>query len=274
MKRKLGNLFLVLLVLFGLGLCSYPFVSNWVNTRLAFQVIGTYQKTVNSLSDKEIENRKDAAKKYNESLSNGREYVPYGDEEESSIDILDTGDVLGYIEIPKISVNLPIYEGTSEAVLQRGAGHLKNTSLPVGGKGSHVAISAHRGLPAAKLFTDLDKLKEGDFFYLHVMDETLAYEVDQIKVIEPHIGDELDIEKDKDYVTLITCTPLGVNSHRLLVRGSRIPCEERTADEIDEIRQAEPGIRWYLTGSIVICVIGICIEMFRMRKRANHGSLK
>lgn len=274
MKKRLGNVLLGLILLCGIALFSYPAVSNWINTRIAFNVIGTYQEAIEELSDDEIESRKAAAKKYNESLSNGREYVPYDDDEErSSIDILDAGEMLGYLEIPKISVSIPIYEGTSATVLQKGAGHVINTSLPVGGKGSHVALSAHRGLPEAKLFTDLDKLELGDYFYLYVMDETLAYEVDRIEVIEPYIGDELDIEKDKDLVTLITCTPLGVNSHRLLVRGVRVAYEERTADELDEMYQARPDIRWYLVGIMAACILGIFIEMFRMRKRANHEKL-
>lgn len=274
MKKRLGNVLLGLILLCGIALFSYPAVSNWINTRIAFNVIGTYQEAIEELSDDEIESRKAAAKKYNESLSNGREYVPYDDDEErSSIDILDAGEMLGYLEIPKISVSIPIYEGTSATVLQKGAGHVINTSLPVGGKGSHVALSAHRGLPEAKLFTDLDKLELGDYFYLYVMDETLAYEVDRIEVIEPYIGDELDIEKDKDLVTLITCTPLGVNSHRLLVRGVRVAYEERTADELDEMYQAQPDIRWYLVGIMAACILGIFIEMFRMRKRANHEKL-
>lgn len=254
----------------GIGLCIYPAASSWINERLAVQVIGNYRRNVDNLSEEEIESRKKAAKDYNGSLSNGREYVPYGDEEESSIDILDAGDILGYLEIPKIHVNLPIYEGTSESVLQKGAGHLKNTSLPVGGKGSHVALSAHRGLPSAKLFTDLDKLETGDYFYLYVMNEVLAYQVDRIKVIEPHIGDELDIEEDKDYVTLITCTPYGINSHRLLVRGVRVDYEQMTGDEINEVYRAEPDIRWYPAIFAVICILGICMEKFKMRKRANH----
>lgn len=274
MKRKLGNVLLGLILVCGICLISYPAVSNWVNTRIAFDVIGTYQEKVAGLSDDEIDGYKEAAKEYNASLTNGRGYVAFDDREDrSSIDILDGGEMLGYIEIPKISVNLPIYEGTSASVLQKGVGHLVNTSLPVGGKGSHVALSAHRGLPAAKLFTDLDKLEIGDYFYLHVMDDTLAYQADQIEVIEPHIEDQLDIEEGKDYVTLITCTPIGVNSHRLLVRGVRVAYEERTADEVDETYQAEPEIRWYLAGAMAACAMGIVIEIFRMRKRANHEKL-
>ena len=227
MGKRLGNVLLGLVFVGGVALFSYPTVSNWLNDRYSNSVIGNYRESVDNLSDEEIEKKKEAAKAYNETLTNDREFIPYGDEEESTLDILDVGEILGYIEIPKIDASLPIYEGTSEAVLQKGVGHLKNTSLPIGGKGTHAALSAHRGLPSAKLFTDLDKLEEGDYFYLHVLDETLAYEVDQILIIEPYISHELDIDKEEDYVTLITCTPYGINSHRMLVREPEFPTQKR-----------------------------------------------
>lgn len=257
MGKRLGNVLLGLVFVGGVALFSYPTVSNWLNDRYSNSVIGNYRESVDNLSDEEIEKKKEAAKAYNETLTNDREFIPYGDEEESTLDILDVGEILGYIEIPKIDVSLPIYEGTSEAVLQKGVGHLKNTSLPIGGKGTHAALSAHRGLPSAKLFTDLDKLEEGDYFYLHVLDETLAYEVDQILIIEPYISHELDIDKEEDYVTLITCTPYGINSHRMLVRGTRVPYAEKTADELDEVYQVEPEVNWY----IVVCVLSCLTEV-------------
>lgn len=257
MGKRLGNVLLGLVFVGGVALFSYPTVSNWLNDRYSNSVIGNYRESVDNLSDEEIEKKKEAAKAYNETLTNDREFIPYGDEEESTLDILDVGEILGYIEIPKIDASLPIYEGTSEAVLQKGVGHLKNTSLPIGGKGTHAALSAHRGLPSAKLFTDLDKLEEGDYFYLHVLDETLAYEVDQILIIEPYISHELDIDKEEDYVTLITCTPYGINSHRMLVRGTRVPYAEKTADELDEVYQVEPEVNWY----IVVCVLSCLTEV-------------
>lgn len=273
MGKKLGNVLLGLVLIGGIALFSYPTVSNWLNERFSYSVIGNYRESVEQLSDDEIEKKKEEAKAYNQTLTNDREYTAFGDEEESTVDILDVGEILGYIEIPKIDVSLPVYEGTSEEVLQKGVGHLKNTSLPIGGKGSHVALSAHRGLPAAELFTDLDKLEEGDMFYLHVLDETLAYEVDRIKVIEPYISDELDIDENEDYVTLITCTPYGINSHRLLVRGSRVPYAEKTADELDEVYQLEPVVNRYLVICILACLaeivfIGVLVRLVIIRRRS------
>ena len=218
MGKRLGNVLLGLVFVGGVALFSYPTVSNWLNDRYSNSVIGNYRESVDNLSDEEIEKKKEAAKAYNETLTNDREFIPYGDEEEST---------------------------------------LKNTSLPIGGKGTHAALSAHRGLPSAKLFTDLDKLEEGDYFYLHVLDETLAYEVDQILIIEPYISHELDIDKEEDYVTLITCTPYGINSHRMLVRGTRVPYAEKTADELDEVYQVEPEVNWY----IVVCVLSCLTEV-------------
>ncbi len=272
MGKKLGSVLLGLVFVGGIALVSYPAVSNWVNQRFSSSAIGNYREQVEQLSDDEIEERREAARAYNATLTNDREYIAYGDEDESRMDILDVGDILGYIEIPKIDVSLPIYEGTSEAVLQKGVGHLRNTSLPVGGKGSHVALSAHRGLPSAKLFTDLDELEEGDLFYLYVLDETLAYEVDQILVTEPHITHELDIDKEEDYVTLITCTPYGINSHRLLVRGKRIPYAEKTADQLDETYQVEPEVNWYFVVCVLSCMtevglVGVFIRWMIRRRR-------
>lgn len=256
MGRKIGNVLIALLLLGGIALACYPAVSNWLNEREAFSVIGNYQEAIDQMSDEEIQEKKLAAQDYNATLPNGGDYVAYGDEE-SSIDILNVGEILGYLEIPKIGVDLPIYEGTSEAVLQKGVGHLKNTSLPVGGKGTHVGLSAHRGLPSAKLFTDLDKLETGDVFYLNVLDETLAYEIDRIKVTEPLISNELNIEEDGDYVTLITCTPYGINSHRLLVRGKRTAYVPSVPEKLDENMVLETG----LDRNLVICMVLGMIEV-------------
>lgn len=272
MGKRLGSILLGLVFVGGIALISYPTVSNWLNERFSTSAIGNYRESVEQLSDEEIEQKREAARAYNATLTNDREYIAYGDEDESTTNVLQVGEMLGYIEIPKIDVDLPIYEGTSESVLQKGVGHLRNTSLPVGGKGTHVALSAHRGLPSAKLFTDLDELEVGDMFYLYVLDETLAYEVDQILVTEPRISNELDIDENEDYVTLITCTPYGINSHRLLVRGTRVSYAEKTADEVDVTYQLEPKINWYFVVCALSCVteavlIGIFIKWKITRKR-------
>lgn len=269
-KRKWVGFLLTLGMLGGLGLFSSPFIIRWINNHFAYRVIENYQQEVGKLTVDERKQWMEKARKYNESLTNGERVDPFSDE--SAVDIQDEGGILGYIEIPKISVYLPIYEGTSTSVLQKGVGHMRNTSYPIGGKGSHAALSAHRGLPSAKLFTDLDKLEKGDFFYLYVLDETLAYEVDQIKVIEPEIKDELDIDSNEDYVTLITCTPYGINSHRLLVRGSRVPYSLRSADELNEVIQIELAPIWYFVALLLICFLAWAVKkIWKHRKGTGHG---
>lgn len=276
---RVKYILMALALIGGIGVACYPAVSNWLNTRFAFQVIGDYQEAVSRMTDEEIERKKQAARTYNDTLPNGGDYEAYGDENQSSISVLSVGEILGYIEIPKINVNLPIYEGTSPEVLQKGVGHLKNTSLPVGGSGTHVGLSAHRGLSAAKLFTDLDKIEKGDYFYLKVLDETLAYEVDQIQVTEPYISHELDIQEGQDYVTLITCTPYGINSHRLLVRGKRIPYESFIAETMDEeeVLESEPShlrvIRIILCmAEMLLIEARIILQLFRKKDKRQKRS--
>ena len=211
---------------------------------------------------------KEAARRYNQQLDSAVERDAAGEAEDtgtSYVDLVDVGESLGYITIPKIDVNLPIYEGTSDDVLQRGVGHLEGSSYPLGGESTHSVLTGHRGLPEAVLFTDLDKLEEGDCFYLHILDETLAYQVDQIKVVEPEHTEDLEITAGQDYCTLVTCTPYAINTHRMLVRGTRIPYngeEEtntpqavqyqalRTGTVVKRVVDAWPWIA--VTGSIVI----------------------
>lgn len=195
-----------------------------VAQRHASQVVKDYETNVEEMDEEKIDAMKEAAKKYNEQLSN---VVSVDDENENNeqgesyADLLNIGESLGYITIPKINVNLPIYNGTSQDVLSKGVGHMEQSSYPLGGESTHCVLTGHRGLPSAVLFTDLDKLEIGDEFYLHVLDEILAYKVDQIKVVEPNESGDLEIIDGKDYCTLVTCTPYAINSHRLLVRGER-----------------------------------------------------
>ena len=195
-----------------------------VAQRHASQVVKDYETNVEEMDEEKIDAMKEAAKKYNEQLSN---VVSVDDENENNeqgesyVDLLNIGESLGYITIPKIDVNLPIYNGTSQDVLSKGVGHMEQSSYPLGGESTHCVLTGHRGLPSAVLFTDLDKLEIGDEFYLHVLDEILAYKVDQIKVVEPNESGDLEIIDGKDYCTLVTCTPYAINSHRLLVRGER-----------------------------------------------------
>lgn len=222
--KKIRVIFCVIIFMTGLGIASYPFISNMVAQRHASQVVKDYETNVEEMDEEKIDAMKEAAKKYNEQLSN---VVSVDDENENNeqgesyVDLLNIGESLGYITIPKIDVNLPIYNGTSQDVLSKGVGHMEQSSYPFGGESTHCVLTGHRGLPSAVLFTDLDKLEIGDEFYLHVLDEILAYKVDQIKVVEPNESGDLEIIDGKDYCTLVTCTPYAINSHRLLVRGER-----------------------------------------------------
>ena len=222
--KKIRVIFCVIIFITGLGIASYPFISNMVAQRHASQVVKDYETNVEEMDEEKIDAMKAAAKKYNEQLSN---VVSVDDENENNeqgesyVDLLNIGESLGYITIPKIDVNLPIYNGTSQDVLSKGVGHMEQSSYPLGGVSTHCVLTGHRGLPSAVLFTDLDKLEIGDEFYLHVLDEILAYKVDQIKVVEPNESGDLEIIDGKDYCTLVTCTPYAINSHRLLVRGER-----------------------------------------------------
>lgn len=222
--KKIRVIFCVIIFMTGLGIASYPFISNMVAQRHASQVVKDYETNVEEMDEEKIDAMKEAAKKYNEQLSN---VVSVDDENENNeqgesyVDLLNIGESLGYITIPKIDVNLPIYNGTSQDVLSKGVGHMEQSSYPLGGVSTHCVLTGHRGLPSAVLFTDLDKLEIGDEFYLNVLDEILAYKVDQIKVVEPNESGDLEIIDGKDYCTLVTCTPYAINSHRLLVRGER-----------------------------------------------------
>ena len=222
--KKIRVIFCVIIFITGLGIASYPFISNMVAQRHASQVVKDYETNVEEMDEEKIDAMKEAAKKYNEQLSN---VVSVDDENENNeqgesyADLLNIGESLGYITIPKIDVNLPIYNGTSQDVLSKGVGHMEQSSYPLGGVSTHCVLTGHRGLPSAVLFTDLDKLEIGDEFYLHVLDEILAYKVDQIKVVEPNESCVLEIIDGKDYCTIGSCTPSEINSHRLLVRGER-----------------------------------------------------
>lgn len=228
MKKNVPAVAIGCVLLLGVCVLLYPAVSAMLARMKQSEVISAYRNTVNSLTNTEIEKKKADAQKYNESLCGTVLSDPFSGGKKSGAGygkLLDVGEVTGYLDIPKISVYLPIYHGTSEEILQKGVGQLENTSLPIGGKSTHAVLSGHRGLPSATLFTNLDQLAKGDRFYLHVLNEVLAYEVDQIKVVEPEDTSDLTIQKGKDYVTLVTCTPYGINTQRLLVRGERIAYE-------------------------------------------------
>ena len=224
-KRSFVTAILIAALLAGALLLLYPTVSDYWNSFHQSRAIASYAEQVADLDDNTYDQIWADARAYNETLDNSTSRFVMTEEQkkiyEALLNIADNG-VMGYIEIPKIKCNLPIYHGTDEAVLQIAIGHVQGSSLPAGGESTHCVLSGHRGLPSAKLFSDLDQLTEGDVFLLRVLDETLTYEVDQIRTVLPDELDDLAIEEGKEYCTLVTCTPYGINSHRLLVRGHRV----------------------------------------------------
>lgn len=228
-KGTFTNIILVLMLIIGLSLLLYPSFSNYWNFKHQSRAISAYTEQLANIDDEQYEHIWKDAIAYNQAMA-GRPVSYVLNEEHMTLynSLLNlTGDgVMGYIEIPSINCMLPIYHTTEEVVLQVAVGHLDWTSLPTGGESTHCALSGHRGLPSARLFTDLDKLREGDVFKLYILDELLTYEVDRIKIVEPHVTEDLLIEEGKDLCTLVTCTPYGINSHRLLVRGHRVENEE------------------------------------------------
>ena len=246
MKKKwLSSTIIILLIIAGLSLMLYPTVSDRIKSIRYRRVITEYQKAIEAVDDDTFNEYIEAAKAYNERLA--RRGVSLAELSQTEIDEYETmlnvagNGVMGYVVIEKINVALPIYHGTSDEVLQNGVGHLEGSSLPVGGPSTHSILSAHRGLPSAKLFTNIDRLENGDVFALQVMKEILFYEVDQILTVLPHEIDALEIVDGEDYCTLVTCTPYGINSHRLLVRGHRIDVPVDSDGD---------GIQWEYTSSI------------------------
>ena len=232
MKKHLSSILLVVIILAGLSLLLYPSFSNYWNERHQSVAIQSYGEQVAQMDNSAAQQLLQQARAYNRTLLDRENRFVLSDAEaaqyEGLLDVTSTG-IMGYVEIPSLDCMLPIYHGTDEAVLQIAVGHIAGSSLPVGGEGTHCVISGHRGLPSAKLFTNLDQLAEGDVFRLHVLDEILSYEVDQILTVEPHDVAALEIDPEQDLCTLVTCTPYGINSHRLLVRGHRVETVEEQA---------------------------------------------
>ena len=243
MKKKTNpsTILFILVFLAGLSLLLYPTVSDWWNSTRSTKAIASYSETVANLDQAEYDDLLQAAQDYNHGLAVSGQQVALSDQArqtyQSLLDVSGTG-IMGHIEIPAIDVDLPIRHGTTDSVLQIGVGHLDWTSLPVGGETSHCVLSAHRGLPSARLFTDLDQLAVGDVFFLYVLDETLTYQVEEILTVEPGDTKELFIRSGQDLCTLVTCTPYGINTHRLLVQGQRI--ENLPADYIHVSAEAVP----------------------------------
>lgn len=282
MSKKLATCFIVFIFILGVGILSYPTVSNYIAIKNQIQIISNYQNKVSKSNEKDIKAEWEAAEKYNASLSGaviGDPFVPGSGRviPDNYEEILDVDGIMGYIKIPKIKVDLPIYHGCKEESLQKGVGHLEDTALPIGGKGNHCVLSGHRGLPAAELFTDLDKLEKGDQFYLYILDKILTYEVDQIKVISPDEVQDLRTIPDRDLVTLITCTPYGVNSHRLLVRGTRVADVEQ-AENTSGIKETEAAVtegtshmEYLVTGACIFFILLLILIFYKMLKRKSRS---
>ncbi|CUN84080.1 Sortase (surface protein transpeptidase) [Faecalibacterium prausnitzii] len=275
MKKNRSTIILILIFLVGLSVMLYPTVSDYINQKNQSRAVASYSEEVENLSDVDYQAYFDAADDYNRRLAETPDAF-YRPEEVSgytdTLDVSGTG-IMGYITISKIGVELPIYHGTSDGVLQVAAGHLEGSSLPVGGAGTHAVISAHRGLPSAKLFTNLDELEVGDTFTITVLDRVLTYEVDQISIVLPTETDLLQPVEGKDYVTLMTCTPYGINTHRLLVRGKRIENAENqkhirvTADAL----RIEPIIvAPALAVPMLLVMLVVMLAVPHLRKRKNQ----
>lgn len=263
MKKHISTILLFAVLLIGLSLLLYPSFSDWWNSFHQSRAIDSYAQAVAALDPARYDAVWAAARAYNDSLlQRPNSFLLSDGQKERYESLLNAGEngIMGYIEISCIQVSLPIYHGTEEGVLQVAAGHLEWTSLPVGGPGSHCVISGHRGLPSARLFTDLDALTEGDLFELHILDEVLTYQVDQILTVKPHETEALMIRPGEDLCTLVTCTPYGINSHRLLVRGRRTEAAEEaqpvylTADAV----RVEPRLAAAVAAVPVLLVL-LCI---------------
>lgn len=282
-KEKFIVFLFILMIIVGLGFILYPIISNQINKNHYQNVIHTYQQDISDKTDVENDKLLIEARAYNASLSSTRIVDAFENPNQINsteyLSILNVNDngMMGYISIPKIDVRIPIYHGTSSDVLQKGVGHLEGSSLPVGGNSTHAILSAHRGLPSSRLFTDLNQLVKGDVFYIYVMDEVLAYKVDQILVSEPSEIEALKIVDGKDYVMLVTCTPYAVNTHRLLVRGERIEYNKQVQEQIVQDRSLSAAdIILYLSLiiSIILIIVIVVVFIHYKKKKDRYQKLE
>ena len=276
MKKHLTTIIFVMILVIGLSLLLYPSFANWWNSFHQSRAIASYVEQMANMDEDQYDEIWEAARAYNSSLVGRPNNYLLSEEQKTRYEQLlnVTGNgVMGYIEIPKIGVTLPVYHGTDSAVLQVAVGHLDWTSLPVGGESTHCVLSGHRGLPSAKLFTDLDKVGVGDTFLMRVLDEVFTYQVDQVLIVEPHETSELLIQQGQDFCTLVTCTPYGVNSHRILVRGRRIENAENaklmhvTADAV----QIEPILVAPFVSAPILLVLLILLLLPKRKEKRRDG---
>lgn len=274
MKKHISTIILLVILIIGVSLLLYPTFSDYINSLHQSQAISTYADSVEQLDTEQYEEVWKAAQEYNAAMTANTQSFKLSEaaaEKYRQQLNIDGSGVMGYIEIPKIKVSLPIYHGTDDVVLQQAIGHLEWTSLPVGGEGTHCVLSGHRGLPSAKLFTNLDKLTVGDTFMLRVLNEVLTYEVDQILIVEPKDTEALQIVDGQDYCTLVTCTPYGINTHRLLVRGHRIANADdaNTAFITADATQVEPILVAPMLAIPVLLVL-VVILLIPKKKKEGH----
>ena len=283
MNKRITTIILVVILIIGLSLLLYPSFSDYWNKFHQSRAVASYTETVANIESDEYEEIWTEAEAYNHDLAGtGMRWVMTDEEIAQYEETLAVGasGMMAYIDIPKINCCLPIYHGISEAVLQTSIGHLAGTSLPVGGKNTHCVLSGHRGLPSAKLFSDLDELVEGDEFMIRTLDEVLTYEVDQIRVVEPSNLTDLTIEWNKDYCTLVTCTPYGLNTHRLLVRGHRVKTEEREETRVaaDAIQLETIVVAPFMAAPMILLLLILLLiitgRQKRKNKKAEHSRTK
>ncbi|MBS4881761.1 MAG: class C sortase [Peptoniphilus harei] len=263
---------IILIFMLGLMIAIYPIISNYYYTVENNNQVKDFQEAVAEMPDKEVLERIDLAKAYNDTLDPSRLADPYTEREKKGVEnyarMLEVREKIGYIDVPKINQQIPVYAGTSEDVLQHACGHLEGTSLPIGGKDTHAVITAHRGLPQVKLFRDLDKMEVGDLFFFTNVKETLAYKVDQILVVEPWNFEPVLVVEGKDLMTLLTCTPYMINSHRLLVRGHRVPYVPEVKEEIE---RAKFNYKSLIVPGIVLALVILIIFLYiRHRRRRRY----
>lgn len=282
MKKKLATIFLILMMISGFAILLYPKVSNWLAKRNQIKTIQNFHKAVEEFDTEELEAERNKAVEYNQSLQNVQISDPFGEEADMNVhgnynEILDFGNgIMAELSIPCIDVNLPIYHGTGEKILEKGIGHIHQSSFPIGGEGFHAILSGHTGLPSVELLTDLEKLKIGDHFYIKILKDTLAYEVDSILVVEPYDTSALQPVEGKDYVTLVTCTPYGINTQRLLVRGVRVPYiadEESqgsyTVNKIIGPDAISKKMIVCIAGGVVLLILIVIIVVLKNDKKIN-----
>ena len=279
-RKTISYYFAIISLLLGVGLLSYPTISNMINDRNSSKAIASYQEVMEELDDEVYQQELRSAQKHNQQLAE-QGFLAAGVDMEKKDGYkqyhqrlnLGKDEMMGIIRIPKIHVRLPIYHTTKPDVISQAIGHYTGSSLPIGGKSTHAILSGHRGLPSANLFSDLDQLEKGDIFYLDVLHDTLAYQVVMTKTIDPDDASDLDIIPDKDYVTLLTCTPYGVNTHRLLVRGERIPYEVEAEDTSNQVIGSyfySTTFKQTLCVVSLLCILSVLVFIYRRKRNSSR----